>query len=238
MTPASYLQTPGLCRHYRRGPTVVKALDGVTMAVGRGEYLGIVGSSGSGKTTLLNLLAGLDTPTSGSVSLGDVPLTAMSRRELAAYRARCVGMVFQSFNLIAHATALQNVEMALLFNGTPPRERRRRATAILERLGLADRMTHHPADLSGGEQQRVAVARAIVKKPEILFADEPTGNLDFENALEIASLLATLNKEGLAIVLVTHNLEMAQQYTQRTIRMQYGVILQAGQPGSAGAPHP
>jgi cell division transport system ATP-binding protein len=99
-------------------------------------------------------------------------------------------------------------------------------------------MTHHPADLSGGEQQRVAVARAIVKKPEILFADEPTGNLDFENALEIASLLDTLNKEGLAIVLVTHNLEMAQQYTQRTIRMQYGVILQAGQPGSAGAPHP
>jgi putative ABC transport system ATP-binding protein len=224
----TYLRATDLCRYYHRGPQTVKALDGVTLAVGQGEFIGIVGSSGSGKTTLLNLLAGLDTPTAGSVQLDDVPFTNLSRRQLAAYRAQKVGMVFQSFNLISHYTALQNVETALYFNGTPPKERRRRATAILEHLGLADRMTHRPADLSGGEQQRVAVARAIVKKPEILFADEPTGNLDYENAQQIISLLTSLNRDGLTLVLVTHNLEMAQQYTHRTIRLQYGRVVGSG----------
>lgn len=203
----------------------MRALDGVSLSVGRGEFLGIVGSSGSGKTTLLNLLAGLDTPTTGLVELEGTPLTGMSRRELAAYRAHKVGMIFQSFNLISHYTALQNVETALYFNGTLPKERHRRASAILEQLGLADRMTHRPADLSGGEQQRVAVARAIVKEPEILFADEPTGNLDYENAQQIVSLLTSLNRDGLTLVLVTHNLEMAQQHTHRTIRLQYGRIV-------------
>mgnify|MGYP001587238694 FL=1 len=210
----------------------MRALDGVTLAVGRGEFLGIVGSSGSGKTTLLNLLAGLDTPTTGLVQLAPpkagldgAPLSSLSRRQLAAYRAHKVGMIFQSFNLISHYSALQNVETALYFNGTSPKERHRRATAILEQLGLADRMTHRPADLSGGEQQRVAVARAIVKKPEILFADEPTGNLDYDNAQQIVSLLTSLNRDGLTLVLVTHNLEMAQQYTHRTIRLQYGRIV-------------
>ena len=228
MAPDTYLSAIDLCRHYHRGPQTVKALDHLTLGVGRGEFLGIVGSSGSGKTTLLNLLAGLDTPTSGSVLLDDVPLTSLSRRQLAAYRAQEVGMVFQSFNLISHYNALQNVETALYFNGTPPKERHRLATAILEQLGLADRMTHRPADLSGGEQQRVAVARAIVKKPEILFADEPTGNLDYENAQQIISLLTSLNRDGLTLVLVTHNLEMAQQYTHRTIRLQYGRAVESG----------
>lgn len=222
MTPASYLQTTDLCRHYERGHRVVKALDNVTISIARGEFVGIVGSSGSGKTTLLNLLAGLDTPTSGVVNLDGVPLSSMSRRQLAAYRAAKVGMVFQSFNLIAHYTALQNVETALYFTGTQPFERRRLAAEILERLGLADRATHRPSDLSGGEQQRVAVARAIVKKPELLFADEPTGNLDLENAGQIASLLTMLHGEGLTIIMVTHNLELAGQRTQRIIRMQYG----------------
>jgi putative ABC transport system ATP-binding protein len=228
MSANSWLRTIDLCRYYRRGPQEVRALDGVILVVERGEFLGIVGSSGSGKSTLLNLLAGLDTPTSGLVEFEKVPLTSMSRRQLAAYRAYKVGMVFQSFNLISHYTALQNVETALYFNGSSPKDRHRLAAAVLDRLGLDDRMTHRPADLSGGEQQRVAVARAIVKKPEILFADEPTGNLDYENAQQIASLLSSLNRDGLTIVMVTHNLEMAQQIADRTIRMQYGHILDSG----------
>jgi putative ABC transport system ATP-binding protein len=194
------------------------------MSINRGEFLAIVGSSGSGKSTLLNLLAGLDTPTSGTVEFSGGSLTAMSRKQLSAYRAHKIGMIFQSFNLISHYTALQNVETALYFNGTMPKERERLAREALEQLGLADRLTHRPADLSGGEQQRVAVARAIVKKPELIFADEPTGNLDFENAEQIASLLTSFNKSGLTIIVVTHNLEMAQEYAHRTIRMHYGHI--------------
>jgi putative ABC transport system ATP-binding protein len=238
MSSSTYLRATDLCRHYHRGPQTVKALDGVTLAVARGEFLGIVGSSGSGKTTLLNLLAGLDTPTSGSLQLDSIPFTNLSRRQLAAYRAQKVGMVFQSFNLISHYSALQNVETALYFNGTPPKGRRKRAIAILEQLGLADRMTHRPADLSGGEQQRVAVARAIVKNPEILFADEPTGNLDYENAQQIISLLTSLNRDGLTLVLVTHNLEMAQQYTHRTIRLQYGRVVGSGSAKPSGGKQP
>jgi putative ABC transport system ATP-binding protein len=238
MTTDTYIRTTALCRHYHRGPQVVRALDGVSIDVGRGEYLGVVGSSGSGKTTLLNLLAGLDTPTSGSVELGSTPLSSMTRRQLSSYRANNVGMVFQSFNLISHYTALQNVETALYFNATSPKERLRMASAILEHLGLGDRKTHRPADLSGGEQQRVALARAIVKKPEILFADEPTGNLDFENAQQITSLLADLNRQGLTIVLVTHNLEMAQQQTSRTIRMRYGRVVDSDTSRSTGGRQP
>jgi putative ABC transport system ATP-binding protein len=225
MNSEQWIHTLDLCRYYKRGPQQVRALDGVTLDVNRGEFLGIVGSSGSGKSTLLNLLAGLDTPTSGSVTIDEIPLTSMSRRQLSAYRAHKVGMIFQSFNLISHYTALQNVEAALLFNKTPAKERRRLASEALEHLGLADRVTHKPSDLSGGEQQRVAVARAIVKKPEILFADEPTGNLDYENAQQIAALLMALNKEGLTIVMVTHNLDMARECAHRTIKMQYGKII-------------
>jgi putative ABC transport system ATP-binding protein len=225
MPPESYLRAEEITRHYRRGPHTVTALDRVTIDVRRGEFLSIVGSSGSGKTTLLNLLAGLDTPTSGKVYLEESALSEFSRRQLTSYRAHKVGMIFQSFNLIGHYTAIQNVETALLFNGTAPRERRRRATAILEKLGLADRLTHRPADLSGGEQQRVAIARAIVKEPEIVFADEPTGNLDFENAEQIVSLLTALNQEGLTVVMVTHNLELARLHARRAIRMRYGRVV-------------
>jgi putative ABC transport system ATP-binding protein len=237
MNVGSYLQTHELCRHYRRGPQIVRALDNASIAISRGEFLGIVGSSGSGKTTLLNLLAGLDTPTSGVVEFDGVPLPTLSRRQLASYRARKVGMVFQSFNLLGHYTALQNVETALYFNNTPPKERRRLASAILDQLGLADRLTHRPADLSGGEQQRVAVARAIVKRPDLLFADEPTGNLDFENAQQIVALLKGLNHDGLTVVMVTHNLELAQKHTHRTIRMQYGRILSEEQLSRSESSH-
>ncbi len=218
------LRANNVCRYYRRGSYEVRALDGVSLTVNPGDYLAIVGSSGSGKTTLLNILAGLDTPTSGTVERNGTPLTGATAREVAAYRAHSVGIIFQSFNLISHYTALQNVEAAMYFTGTPRTERTRRATETLERLGMGERMSHRPADLSGGEQQRVAVARAIVKNPEILFADEPTGNLDFDNAQQISSLLAGFNRDGLTVVLITHNLAMAHEYAHRIIQMQYGKV--------------
>jgi putative ABC transport system ATP-binding protein len=224
-----WMKTNNLRRYYRRGQYEVKALDGVNLELGRGDFLGIVGASGSGKSTLLNLMAGLDTPTSGTVELEGRQLSSMSRQELARYRGHKVGMIFQSFNLISHYSALQNVETALYFNDTSRRERKEMALVVLEKLGLADRMTHRPADLSGGEQQRVAIARAIVKNPEILFADEPTGNLDNENTLQITKLLAELNQGGLTIVMVTHNLEMAREYAHVVVRMHYGRVVEGGE---------
>jgi ABC-type lipoprotein export system ATPase subunit len=235
MGESRWMQTFDLCRYYRRGPQEVRAVDGVTLGVNQGEFLGIVGSSGSGKSTILNLLAGLDTPTSGRIEVEGVALDSLTRHELAAYRARRVGMVFQSFNLIAHYSALKNVEMALYFNGTPRRERDRRAAEMLERLGLGDRLDHRPADLSGGEQQRVAIARALVKRPEVLFADEPTGNLDQDNTNQIAALLAELNREHLTVILVTHDIELARQSARRIVRMHYGrVVGNSGDPAIGG----
>jgi putative ABC transport system ATP-binding protein len=219
------IRTEQLCRFYERGPQTVRALDGIDMHVGEGEFLAIIGASGSGKSTLLNLLAGLDTPTSGTIKFEGAALDAFSRRELASYRAHRVGMMFQSFNLVHHRSALENVELALYFNGCPVQDRRDTASAMLERLGLADRMTHRPSDLSGGEQQRVSLARALVKGPEILFADEPTGNLDHENADQIMSLLAELNARGLAVVMVTHDVEIARRHARRIIRLHYGRVV-------------
>lgn len=227
-----HIRTEDLSRHYRRGKHEVRALEGVSVSIGRGEFVSLVGSSGSGKTTLLNLLAGLDTPTRGWVEFDGIRLADIPRKERAHQRALKIGMIFQSFNLISHYTALQNVETALYFNGTPPAERRRLAGEELERLGLGDRLTHRPADLSGGEQQRVAVARAIVKRPEILFADEPTGNLDYDNSRLISSLLSRFNGGGLTIVLVTHNLEMATGLSHRIVRMEYGRVVEERPGGS------
>ena len=218
----AWLQAVDLCRYYRRGPQEVRAVDEVNLAINRGEFVGIVGASGSGKSTILNLLAGLDTPSSGRIDVDCVALGSLNRKELAAYRAQKVGMVFQSFNLIPHRTALGNVELALYFDDTPRRQRQRKAAEMLERLALGDRMDHRPADLSGGEQQRVAMARALVKSPQLLFADEPTGNLDQDNTQQIASLLTDLNKQGLTVVLVTHDLDMAGKYAHRCVKMRYG----------------
>ena len=186
---SSWIRTTDLCRYYKRVRHEVRAVDRVTLSIEKGEFVGVVGSSGSGKSTLLNLLAGLDTPTGGFIEVGGDRLDKLSSRELSVYRATKVGMIFQSFNLLSNHSALRNVEMALYFNGTPRRDRKKQATAMLERLGLGDRVTHRPVDLSGGEQQRVAIARALVKQPEIIFADEPTGNLDEENSRAIAKLL-------------------------------------------------
>jgi putative ABC transport system ATP-binding protein len=229
----SIIRCERLCRFYQGGAREVRAVDDVAIHVDEGEFLAIVGASGSGKSTLLNLLAGLDSPTSGTIEFRGVSLDSLSRRELASYRARRVGMMFQSFNLIHHRSALENVELALYFNGCPVRNRRRDAAAILERLGLADRITHRPADLSGGEQQRVALARALVKNPEILFSDEPTGNLDRENSGEIMSLLAGLNGRGLTILMVTHDVEMANRIAHRVVRMHYGRLSAEADGGEA-----
>lgn len=223
--PAVLLETKNLCRHYRRGPQEVRAVDGVDLVIEKGEFLAIVGASGSGKSTLLNLLAGLDRPTSGMVRLEGVPLNSMTRKELSAYRASRVGIIFQMFNLLPHLTALENVEMALYFTPVLRKERRGKAVQTLESLGLSDRLDHRPNDLSGGEQQRVAIARALVKQPDVLFADEPTGNLDRENAVQIAQLLSDLNETGQTVVVVTHDLELVRQHAGRIIRIQYGKFM-------------
>ena len=234
----AWIQTTGLSRYYQRGRNEVRAVDGVDLSFARGEFLAVVGASGSGKSTLLNLLAGLDTPTAGHIEVGSQRLDRLSRRELAAYRARKVGMIFQSFNLLPHHTALKNVELGLYFSGTSRRERRSRAVAILERLGMAERLDHRPVDLSGGEQQRVAIARALVKSPEVLFADEPMGNLDQDNSASIAALLGELSREGLTVVLVTHDLDMARRAAGRIVKMHYGRIERdtaaGGTPGEGG----
>jgi putative ABC transport system ATP-binding protein len=231
-----WLRTEALCRHYRRGPQLVKALDGVNLSLRRGEFLALVGASGSGKSTLLNLLAGLDTPTSGSVFVDGRVLSSFSRREIADYRATRVGMIFQSFHLIPHYTALENVELAFCFASVPRSGRRAAAAALLERLGLQDRLDHRPADLSGGEQQRVAIARALVGDPDVLLADEPTGNLDAENARRIAALLRDLHRQGRAVVMTTHNLELASSCAQRTLRLDYGRLVGSLRSAEGGEP--
>lgn len=221
----NWIKTIALCRYYTRGRHEVKAVDQVSLSLQKGEFMAIVGASGSGKSTLLNLIAGLDSPTSGHIEFEGVTLDSLSRKELASYRAHKVGMIFQSFNLMPHLTALENVEWALYFNDTPRRKRREMALEILDTLGMSDRIDHHPADLSGGEQQRVAVARALVKKPEILFADEPTGNLDRDNSAQIAKLINDLNQRGLTIVMVTHDLDLAANHAARIVRMNYGRVV-------------
>jgi putative ABC transport system ATP-binding protein len=219
------LTAKGLQRIYQLGGEEIRALDGVDLRVRAGEYLRIVGASGSGKSTLLNLLAGLDRPTAGRIETAEGSLTELPPASLAAYRARWIGMVFQSFNLIPHQSALQNVALGMLFTGIGARERLQRAAAALTELGLADRLHHRPADLSGGEQQRVALARALAKRPRLLLADEPTGNLDQENAERLAAQLAKLSAAGLTIILVTHDAHLAGEAVHRTVEMSFGRIV-------------
>jgi putative ABC transport system ATP-binding protein len=224
-----WIQTEQLSRFYKRGRHEVRALDTVSLAIEAKEFLAVVGSSGSGKSTLINLLAGLDTPTAGHIVVDGQRLDQLSAKALASYRARTVGIVFQSFNLLLQHTALRNVEMALFFDDTPARERRDKAAEALERLGLGERLHHRPLDLSGGEQQRVAIARAFVKRPRILFADEPTGNLDRTNSEAIMNILTDLNRAGTAIVMVTHDVEMAERTAERVLHMEYGRLYDTGQ---------
>ncbi len=220
----AWLSCFDLKRHYERGPQTVRALDGVSLELREGELLALVGSSGSGKSTLLNLVAGLDRPSEGSVVFQGRTLSELNQRDLASYRARNTGMIFQSFNLIGHYSASENVALALAFTGIPYGQRAKIARAQLVELGLAERMDHHPADLSGGEQQRVAIARALVTDPALIFADEPTGNLDQDNSEQIVELLAGLCLDGRSVLMTTHDLELAGRYAHRICRLNYGRI--------------
>ncbi len=213
-------------RSYGPAATIVHALRGVSLEVHRGERIALLGKSGSGKSTLLHILGGLDRPTSGSVWLAGRELAQMSAGDLARYRLKKVGMIFQAFNLIPSRTAWQNVELPMIFAGVAPRERRDAARAALEAVGLGARLTHRPSELSGGEQQRVAIARALVNRPQILLADEPTGNLDSDTAHEILGLLlAHLDGHHTTLILVTHDEELADRCAQRTLRMKDGQVV-------------
>ena len=203
------VETEDLAKYYYMGKYVIKALDGVNIKIRRGEYVSIMGPSGSGKTTLFNMIGGLDRPTRGKVYIDEVDISKLDAYELAWLRCRKIGYIFQTFNLIPVLTALENVMLPMIFAGVPREERIKRATELLERVGLGDRLHHKPPELSGGQQQRVAIARALANDPAIVLADEPTGNLDLHTGLEIINLLRTLNKEkGVTIVTATHDLKM------------------------------
>jgi putative ABC transport system ATP-binding protein len=223
------LETFELQKHYKMGQALVRALDGITMTLDQGEFLGLLGTSGSGKSTLLNLMAGLDRPTAGSLKVFGRDLAEMSREELSLHRRRSVGMIFQSFNLIPTMPAVENVALAMMFAGVTRTRREQRAADLLRTVGLGDRQAHRPSELSGGEQQRVAIARALANDPAILLADEPTGNLDSRTAREILNLLRQLNEsQKKTIVVVTHDALLAGEYTHRAVTLRDGRISDEG----------
>jgi putative ABC transport system ATP-binding protein len=223
---STHLEIQGLKKHYRMGQSIVRALDGISMTVAEGEFLGLLGTSGSGKSTLLNLIAGLDHASEGTLLVSGQDLARMSRTELSLYRRRNVGIIFQSFNLISTMTASDNVALSMLFAGVPRAERDRQALELLTSVGLSGRQRHRPNELSGGEQQRVAIARALANKPPLLLADEPTGNLDSKTSREIMELLKELNeRDGKTIILVTHDAALAAKYAHRTINLLDGAII-------------
>ena len=208
------------------GSATIRAVDGITIDVPEGEFVALLGASGSGKSSLLNLVAGLDSPTSGSVEVGGKDLGSLSREELAQFRRHVVGMVFQSFNLVPRMSVLENVELPLRFAEVERGQRADLATRSLERVGLAARLRHRPIELSGGEQQRVALARALVNSPRILLADEPTGNLDSNTGTEVMDLIRSLNQSlGMTVVLVTHEQPLAAKYADRLISLADGKLI-------------
>ncbi|MGZ5424494.1 MAG: ABC transporter ATP-binding protein [Candidatus Aminicenantales bacterium] len=225
------IETRSLSKTYLVGDVRVAALADVTLAVPEGSFLAVTGASGSGKSTLLNLLGGLDTPSAGTIEVGGALVSAMDREALARYRRFAAGMIFQSFNLVAARTALENVELPLIFAGVNRTERKRRAAELLGKVGLAHRANHRPPELSGGEQQRVAVARALANGPRLLLADEPTGNLDSRTSREIVGLLAGLNRErNLTIIMVSHEEGLVREFAREIVRLQDGRIVAAESP--------
>ena len=225
-TGAAAIRSENVCRHYKMGETVIRAVDGISLDVGTSEFLALLGSSGSGKSSLLNLIAGLDRPTSGTVVVQDRDLARLSREELAKYRLHIVGMVFQSFNLIPSMTVIENVELPLRFAEAERGRRDSLAREALERVGLGKRLDHRPGELSGGEQQRTALARALINRPKLLLADEPTGNLDSHTGTEIMDLIREFNESlGMTVVMVTHERALAERYVQRLIFLADGKLV-------------
>jgi putative ABC transport system ATP-binding protein len=212
-----------IVKSYHMGEVAVQALRGVSLTVARGELVAVMGASGSGKSTLMNIVGCLDRPSSGSYRLNGVEIARQSRETLADLRNRELGFVFQSFNLLTRTSALENVELPLIYAGIRVSERRRRARQALERVGLGDRINHYPNQLSGGQQQRVAIARALVGRPKVILADEPTGNLDSVASREMMTLLTALGAEGITIILVTHEADIAA-YARRVVVFKDGLL--------------
>jgi len=226
MDPSPLIAVREVAKIYKTGDVEVPALKGVTIEIDQGEFVAIMGSSGSGKSTLMNILGCLDRPTRGSYLLAGREVAKMSREELAETRNEVLGFVFQSFNLLARTSALENVELPLVYRGVGSKERKRRALASLEKVGLAARLDHTPAQLSGGQQQRVAIARALVGDPKVILADEPTGNLDSKTSIEVMGLFQELGKRaegGITVVLVTHEPDIAE-YASRVIVVKDGLV--------------
>jgi putative ABC transport system ATP-binding protein len=221
------IELAGVTRTYRSGSVAVEALRGIDLAFEEGEFAAIMGASGSGKSTLMNILGCLDRPTNGSYRLAGVDVSTLSRDRLARIRNRTIGFVFQNFHLLPRTSALENVELPLLYTENAPswKEIHARAREALEVVGLADRVEHTPSELSGGQQQRVAIARALVTRPDLLLADEPTGNLDSATSVEIMNLIQGLNREGLTVLMVTHEADVAGA-AERVITLRDGLVVE------------
>jgi putative ABC transport system ATP-binding protein len=229
------IEARALVKSYRMGDQVVQALDGVTLDIDEGEFVAVMGASGSGKSTLMNILGCLDRPDAGTLRLAGEEVETLDGDALASIRNRRIGFVFQQFNLLPRTSALDNVELPMVYAGVKPAERRERAQAALRRVGLAERALHTPAELSGGQQQRVAIARALVNNPSLILADEPTGALDTHTSEEIMRLLAELNAQGMTIVMVTHEADIALWARRRIVFRDGRVVEDRVQPPRAPA---
>src|SRR5207237_1394797 len=217
-------QTDGLEKIYRMGDVEVRALRGISLRIGKGEFLAVMGASGSGKSTFMNLIGCLDRPTRGTYLLDGRGVGRLSRDQLAGVRGQQIGFVFQGFNLLPRTSAVENVELPMLYQGVGSRERQQRASEALARVGLGDRLDHTPAQLSGGQQQRVAIARALVNRPTLLLADEPTGNLDSRTSVEVMGIFQELNDQGLTVLLVTHESDIAE-HARRVVIFKDGLVV-------------